>query len=143
METQILREVSLRYGKKNKSFKCNDPSLIAEFLRSKLLDETQEHFFAIYLDSQLQAVAWKLIAKGSTSFCSVAMKDILAPALHLCSNGLVVAHNHPSESLNFSIEDIELSKNLKEATKLLGIKLLDSIIFTKSSYVSAMETSKI
>jgi DNA repair protein RadC len=52
---------------------------------------------------------------------------------------IIVAHNHPSGILEASSEDIQVTQRLKESGRILGIELLDHIIFTKDSFVSLKE----
>jgi DNA repair protein RadC len=52
---------------------------------------------------------------------------------------VAVAHNHPSGSLDISPEDREITRRLKKAGDIIGIPLLDHIVFTRSGYRSFME----
>ena len=54
---------------------------------------------------------------------------------------MIVAHNHPSGELNPSKEDIQITKRLKEAADILGLNLLDHIIFNTRGYYSFAEKS--
>ena len=56
---------------------------------------------------------------------------------------VIVAHNHPSGDLKPSSEDIQITKQLKEATKILGLSLLDHIIFNIKGYYSFVENGEI
>ena len=55
----------------------------------------------------------------------------------LCNaTGLILAHNHPSGNLKPSAEDLKVTKNIKRASELLSIKLLDHCILTSTHYIS-------
>jgi DNA repair protein RadC len=55
----------------------------------------------------------------------------------------IVAHNHPSGELTPSKEDIEITKQLKSAGEIVGIRLLDHIIFNDRGYYSLLEKGEI
>jgi hypothetical protein len=55
----------------------------------------------------------------------------------------VIAHNHPSGSLEPSSEDFKMTSTLKEASQMLNIPLLDHVIFSKEGYYSFLESEKI
>ena len=63
-------------------------------------------------------------------------REVFAPAIENRSASIIVAHNHPSGVLKPSNEDFAVTKRLKESGKLLGIELLDHVIFTKDDYFS-------
>jgi DNA repair protein RadC len=68
--------------------------------------------------------------------------DLLSRADHRAS-AIIVAHNHPSGSLQPSPEDIRITGQLTEAGKILGVPLLDHIIFTNRGYYSLAEHNEI
>ncbi|WP_062055700.1 JAB domain-containing protein [Aquimarina longa] len=76
------------------------------------------------------------LTKGSDSNTLIPIKDILRDVLLIKTNSIILFHNHPSGSLEFSNSDISVSKKLKVACELLEISLLDSIILTRESYSS-------
>ena len=59
------------------------------------------------------------------------------------ASAVIVAHNHPSGELNPSKEDIQITKRLKEASDILGLNLLDHIIFNTKGYYSFAENNEI
>jgi len=61
-------------------------------------------------------------------------KFILITALRVGAHGIIMAHNHPSGNLQPSQSDIDLTRKVKEAGKLLDIQLLDHIILTNEGY---------
>ena len=68
------------------------------------------------------------IFKGSTDLTVMSPREILKEALKAGAVKIITVHNHPSGDPSPSKEDIEISRNLRNAGKLLGITLLDSII---------------
>jgi len=70
-------------------------------------------------------------------------REVFITAIRDNSAAVIVAHNHPSGSLEPSAEDIEISKRLCEAGDILGIAVLDHVIISKSGYYSLCEHGKL
>ncbi len=75
-------------------------------------------------------------SKGGTAFAPYDVKLILQQALLIKTEALVIIHNHPSGGLIPSQADKDMSRKLKEACKIVGLVLLDSLIITRESYYS-------
>lgn len=96
----------------------------------------QEMFWLVTVDGQNVITGKFLISVGALNNTIVHPREIMYHCIEVQAAGFFVAHNHPSGSLIPSKEDIETVTKLVEAGKLLGIKLLDSLILTKDSYIS-------
>ena len=70
-------------------------------------------------------------------------REVFADALTDRAAGIIIAHNHPSGNLEASKEDINITNRLKEGAKLLGIDLIDHIIFSKDGFISLQEQGKL
>ncbi len=127
-------ELSKRYLiKQNPKITCAKD--VVEELKA-YRDKRQEYFLAIYLDGANYICHHQVITIGTLNESLVHPREVFAPAVeHRCAS-VIVAHNHPSGSLNPSSADIQITRRLKESGKLLGIELIDHIILTKESYVS-------
>jgi DNA repair protein RadC len=79
------------------------------------------------------------VSTGGLFAVAVDIRVVLSVALQTASSALIVAHNHPSGNLTPSSEDLALTRRLKEASALVGIKLLDHIILTKDSALSIVD----
>jgi DNA repair protein RadC len=76
------------------------------------------------------------LSTGGVSGTVADPKLIFAAALKVAASGLILSHNHPSGNLQPSQADIDLTRKIKEAGKLLEIQLLDHIILTTEGYYS-------
>lgn len=76
------------------------------------------------------------ISSGGISGTTADPKLIFATALKACASGIILAHNHPSGNLKPSQSDLDLTRKLKEAGKLLDIQVLDHLIITSEGYMS-------
>lgn len=138
MNTSIVRELTVRYGKKTTvPEKLSSPDEVARFFRRlHIHEETQEHFYVLCLDNKNQAIAWRCVSVGTVSETIVHPREVYQTAMLANASSIIVAHNHPSDTVKPSREDIETTKRLHEAGKILGIALLDHVIVTTDNYVS-------
>ncbi len=134
----VIREVKVSYKTKPKAepFKISDPMHVAEFCRSICPDNSREHFIALYLDGAHRVANYSLISTGSANMAMAHPREISQRAILCGSISIAVAHNHPSGVLEFSNEDIKLTKRIKEAGELLNIPLLDHVLFSDDSFIS-------
>ena len=100
------------------------------------LDDDQEHFLVFFLDQQNKIRGFKTLFSGGQAHTNVDIKIIFRNALIFGAVSIVCIHNHPSGGTKPSIEDIRVTKAIKEAGELLEIKLLDHIIIGKDSFHS-------
>ena len=63
-------------------------------------------------------------------------REVFRPAIEYSAAAIVLAHNHPSNIATPSTQDIEITQQLIQAGKILGINILDHVIITKDTYVS-------
>jgi DNA repair protein RadC len=94
----------------------------------------KEHFAVLYLNARNQLVAKEIISIGTLNASLVHPREVFKPAFELPAAGIIIAHNHPSGGCEPSEADIELTKRLKEAGKILGIEVIDHIIITSNSF---------
>ena len=110
---------------------------VVPFFRAKIgLNCKQEHFLAMYLDGAHNIIETKIIFIGTVNRSMVHPREIFAPALELRASAIIIGHNHPSGSVEPSTEDINMTKRLVEAGKILGIEILDHVIFTYKDFYS-------
>ena len=109
-------------------------SLLCKYGRMK-----QEHFGAIFLNSQNEVIRTNCFFVGSDSFCQVHPKLIFWKACKLEASAMILFHNHPSGNTSPSQKDIELTEMFEKGGNLLGIQVLDHIIIGKYDYYSFLE----
>ena len=136
----FIREARVNYLHcEHVMFKISDPADVANFVRSILTDNSREHFVALYLNAQHQVASYSIISIGTANFAPVSPREVFQRAVLTGAISLVVAHNHPSESTEPSNEDKIVTKRLRDAGELLGIKVLDHVIVTNSAFLSMKE----
>lgn len=93
-----------------------------------IVHSPQEEFWAIYLNTRGKVLCKKRISSGGLTDTSVDLRIIFKYGLECNATNFAVAHNHPSGVLTPSMQDDKLTKRIKEAGALLGMKLSDHII---------------
>ncbi len=104
-----------------------------------LADRPQEQFVALSLNGAHEVIRLRVVSVGLVNRTLVHPREIFAGALTDRAAALVCAHNHPSGNLLPSAEDHEVTSRLHQSGEILGIPLLDHIIFSQDGYYSFLE----
>ena len=138
LEIMAILEISKRLAKVDKisEQELHNPDKVVEWIRFNVGYSNQEEFFVVYLNGKGSIVKSEVLYKGSKNSSIIAVGEILRKAIILKASGIVVAHNHPSDNVNPSLNDIEVTKKLHHSSLMIGIPLLDHIIIGKSNYYS-------
>jgi DNA repair protein RadC len=120
------------------SVKCRvgDSTEVADLLMQELMYEKREIFMSLNLNVKLQVESKSVIAIGNISNAPVHPREVFGPAVRRGAAAVIVAHNHPSGDPTPSDEDIAVTGRLLEASRIMGIRLLDHLIIGRSSFVS-------
>ena len=110
-----------------------------EHFYSQDVIEYVEKFFVIFIDRSNQIYAWKCMSEGGLSGTVADPRTIFQAALLCHATSVLFLHNHPSSNVQPSISDINLTKKLCEAGKVLEITVLDHIIVTVEGFYSFAE----
>ncbi|QIG90756.1 DNA repair protein RadC [Chryseobacterium sp. POL2] len=105
-------------------------------LKVFLSELRHEEFWVLFLNQSNKIVHKTCLSQGGIAQAVVDVRILFRMALDHFATGIIVAHNHPSGSLKPSAEDIRITKDIKEAGKLLKIELLDHLIVSQQSYFS-------
>lgn len=105
--------------------------------------EKQEKFFVLFLDSRNYVINQKIIFQGTANQSFVHPRDIFQEAILNNAVKIICVHNHPTNHVQPSKEDENVTKRILECGKLLGISLLDHIILGNTSYYSFLEGGKL
>lgn len=98
-----------------------------------------EYFLCITLDGAHRVINIHEVTKGLLNRTLVHPREVFRSAIKDNAAAIIVAHNHPSNQLEPSSEDRELTSRLREAGDIVGISILDHLILARSSYFSFME----
>jgi DNA repair protein RadC len=96
----------------------------------------KEHFTVLYLNARNQLIHKETISIGTLNASLVHPREVFKPAIDHLAASIIAAHNHPSGGCEPSEADLELTRRLKEAGKLLGIELNDHLVITRNGFRS-------
>lgn len=130
IKLKIVREVGPSYGE----FKLTGAKDVVKFAEAYIDDSDREMFVALFLDSKNQPIGSHTISIGSLNASIVHPREAFKAAIVCNSAAVVFFHNHPSGDTTPSREDNEITKRLKDAGDLLGIRVLDHIIIGNGYY---------
>lgn len=134
-----IKEIVPKYiGKAKKGPAITQADQIVKFLNSLVIDKNKEYFIALYLNGANEIMTYSIVSIGILNACQVHPREVFKNAVLTSSASIIVAHNHPSENLTASNEDIIVTKKLSDAGKLLGIKVLDHIIFSQNNKYNSL-----
>jgi len=134
--SQILAsiELSKRYLIRSNK-RITDAKDVYEELKS-FSTKSQEHFLTITLDGASHIINTRTVFIGTLNQSLVHPREVFADAIADRAAGIIIAHNHPSGTLEASRADVAITQRLKEVSKLVGIELLDHVILSKHGYYS-------
>lgn len=105
-------------------------------LKAFLEDKAREEFIVLALNTKCEPTAIEICSKGTAENSLVHPKEVFKMAILSNANQIIVAHNHPSGAIKPSNQDILVTTNLIESSKVLNIPLLDHIIIGEDKYFS-------
>ncbi|KRO19185.1 dna repair protein radc [Lactobacillus delbrueckii subsp. jakobsenii ZN7a-9 = DSM 26046] len=114
-------------------------SKIGNYMANKLLGQKQEQFWVLYFDQQQNLLGEKMLFQGTLDRSWVHPREIFRWAVVYGCASIIVAHNHPSGALTPSDNDLELTKGLKKASKIMKITFLDHFVIGGGEYLSLRE----
>jgi len=134
-ETLIIKEDIAAYLKTGTRFTA--PQQVADTFQF-LMKETKEMFITLHLDGKNRIICMDLVSIGSLNQSIVHPREVFKTALLSNAAAVILIHQHPTGDPSPSSEDIAITRRLKEAGDLLGIKVLDHIIIG-DGYLSFVE----
>ena len=106
---------------------------VIKAVKPMIADQNKEFFIALYLNTKNGIIKQEVVSVGSLSANVVHPREVFRTACILSASSIIVAHNHPSGDPMPSRQDIELTKKLVEAGKIMGIDVLDHVIIGQDS----------
>jgi DNA repair protein RadC len=121
---------------------ANGPTDVLPLVRH-YADRKQEHFICISINGANEVITTRVVSVGLVNKTQVHPREVFADPITDRASAIIVAHNHPSGGLLPSQEDLEITKQLTSAGEVLGIKVLDHMIFNDKGYYSLLEKGEI
>lgn len=105
-----------------------DPAASGRFFQDKLAGLEREVFAAVFLDTRHRLIEYVELFHGTIDGAEVHPREVVRKALRCNAAAVIVAHNHPSGTVEPSAADRAVTARLKEALALVDIRLLDHVI---------------
>lgn len=121
---------------KTKNNKINSPYAMYNAFKFLFDHEVKEKFVVFWLSVAGTVIGLEVIAEGSLSSATVEPREVFRGAIVASCKSIIVAHNHPSGNKEPSKKDLAITEELKAAGKIIGIEVLDHIIFTNHDFYS-------
>jgi DNA repair protein RadC len=107
--------------------------------RGQLAPLCQEVFYVVLLDAKHRKIREVRISEGSLTASIVHPREVFAPAMRDSAAAMILIHNHPSGDPSPSPEDLELTRRLREAGEVIGIRVLDHVIIGSEAHFSFVD----
>jgi|UniRef100_A0A7C3UPS2 DNA repair protein RadC len=117
-----------------KSKELTNPEKVYQLMKSKLKDYHREHFYLLALNIRNWSISE--VSIGTLDSSLVHPREVFAEAIKKKAASVILVHNHPSGVPEPSKDDIEITKRLVEAGKIVGIEVIDHVIITKERFFS-------
>jgi len=117
-------------------YTVNNPQILAKAIRATIQDRAKEHFKLVLLNTRNRVTGIIPISVGTLNASLVHPREVFKEAIHGSAASVILVHNHPSDDLEPSDEDIKLTRRMVEAGKIIGIEVLDHIIITRHGFLS-------
>jgi DNA repair protein RadC len=141
--TLILAAVEFaRRRIKPEGFKIESPVDVLPLIRH-YADRRQEHFLCLSINGANEVINIRVVCIGLVDRTPVHPREVFADALTDRASGIIVAHNHPSGPLEPTAWDVEMTKQLKAAGDVVGVTLLDHMIFNRTGHFSFLEAGRL
>ena len=139
--TATLELARRRSTQKGKSL--TTPNDIFHLIRHYAFDNYQEKLVVIAFNGAQEVIFNKVVTQGLLDRTVVHPREVFAEAIKRRASAIIIAHNHPSGCLEPSEADKEITQRLSLAGNILGVRLLDHLIFTEDGFYSFREHDEI
>jgi DNA repair protein RadC len=106
-------------------------------------DRNQEHFLVLTLNGAHELIRSNLVSMGLVNRAVIHPREVFAPAIEDRAAAIILAHNHPSGNIDPSADDEEVTERLAEVGELIGIRVLDHLVFSTERFMSFVETGRL
>lgn len=115
------------------------PHDVASYMMEEMRHLTQEHFVVLFLNTKSHVLGHETIFVGSLNASIVHPREVFQAAIRRNCASIICLHNHPSGDPQPSREDVDVTRRLVEAGKILGIDVLDHVIIGDGRFASLKE----
>lgn len=121
------------------SVTISSPGDAAGLMMEEMRHYLREHFCVVLLDTKNKVLGVEEISVGSLNTSLVHPREVFRPAIRKACASIILIHNHPSGDPTPSREDLDVTRRLFEAGKLVGIEVLDHVVIGDGKFISFRE----
>jgi len=114
----------------------SNPSIVATMMKDRFKDIDHEELWGIFVGLRNEQIACKMLSSGGWTSTTIDLRQIFSVALENKAVGMILVHNHLSESPKPSISDLNVTDRIRTAARILEITLIDHIIIAGEQYYS-------
>ncbi|MEZ0537534.1 DNA repair protein RadC [Caldicellulosiruptoraceae bacterium PP1] len=139
----LISQISRRYifDKTKSKQQLKDVESAKEYIKSLFIGRTNEVFYIVSLDTQLNVIQPYLLFEGTVKEAAVYPRKVVEVALRFNASNVIIAHNHPAGSLKPSLEDIKTTQKIVNALSAISVKVCDHIIVGNNNAYSFAQNS--
>ena len=116
-----------------------------DYIKQFYLDDIEvfESSFILLMNRANKVIGYAKISQGGVAGTVVDIKIVLKYVVDSLASAFIISHNHPSGNLESSLQDDQLTKNIKTITDLMECRMLDHLIITSESFYSYADNGKL
>jgi len=138
-KVRLVREGAVKATRHAVASAEDAAALVASYLKGA----DREHCMIILLDARQRVIGINTVSIGTVSASIIHPREVFKPAILANASAVILAHNHPSGEPDPSEHDVDLTRRLIEAGKLLGIELMDHLILCEGAHLSLRASGKV
>lgn len=112
------------------------PEDVFRIMAPQLRGQTQEEFHALHLNAQHGVIREVLVTRGILDASLIHPREVFRPALEVSAAAVILVHNHPSGDPTPSAEDVRVTRQLRDAGRILGVPVLDHVVIGHAAWRS-------
>lgn len=125
----LVKDKSISFGHRRMNNSKEAQSLIQSLIRTQGQPD-REQFCVILLNAKNEIIGLNIVSIGGLSSASVHPREVLKPAILANSAAIILCHNHPSNDLEPSPDDLAITKRIVQASEVIGIAVHEHIIIS-------------
>ena len=138
LDLKLLHEASVRAGREPvaKRAVISSSSQLLAYIRTALAHEAREQFRVLFLDKKNRLIADEVQQKGTVDHTPVYPREVIKRTLELGATALILVHNHPSGDPSPSTADVQMTRQIIDVARPLGVTVHDHIVIGKAGHAS-------
>jgi DNA repair protein RadC len=138
LDLKLMQEAALRLGRETLTKRplISSWSALLAYVRNQLAHEPREQFRVLFLDKKNQLIADELLGRGTVDHAPVYPREVARRALELSASAVILLHNHPSGDPAPSSADIDMTRQIVQATRALNIAVHDHLVVGRDGTAS-------